>query len=206
MRPFGRAKPAGADGQPFGRAKPAGADGQRPERLLDVERLHEHVGRLYRGAYGLCRSREDAEDLVQETYARVLRRPRYVRQDEDIYYLMRVLRNTWIERRRAESRLPRGEDEQAVLQIADPQSDAGFESVESNAVYQAIRQLPDALRETIVLVDVVGLSYKETADQLEVPIGTVMSRLHRARSSAADLLVSAGLYDPPEKKIVERTE
>ena len=171
---------------------------QEPERLLDVDRLHEHVGRLYRAAYGLCRSREDAEDLVQETYARVLRRPRHVRQDEDIFYLLRVLRNTWIERRTAEARLPRDEDEEAVATVVDPRAEAGFESVESSTVYQAIRQLPDALRETIVLIDVVGLSYKEAATELEVPIGTVMSRLHRARGSAADMLVSVGFYQPAE--------
>jgi RNA polymerase sigma-70 factor (ECF subfamily) len=185
----------------FGRATPSAPDEQTPVRELDVGRLHEHVGRLYRAAYGLCRSREDAEDLVQETYARVLRRTRHVRQDEDIFYLLRVLRNTWIERRSADARLPRDDDQEAIALIADPQGEAGFESVESRAVYEAVRQLPDALRETIVLIDVVGLSYKETAEQLDVPIGTVMSRLHRARSSAADMLVAAGLYEPSDKNL-----
>jgi RNA polymerase sigma-70 factor (ECF subfamily) len=115
-----------------------------------------------------------------------------VRQDDDIFYLLRVLRNAWIERRSAEARLPRGDDDEVLTQLADPRGEAGFESVESQTVYAAIRQLPDALRETIVLIDVAGLSYKEAATELEVPIGTVMSRLHRARSSAADTLVAAG--------------
>ena len=180
----------------FGRAQPSDPDEASRGRQLDVERLHEHVGRLYRAAYGLCRSREDAEDLVQETYARVLRRTRYVRQDEDIFYLLRILRNTWIERRSGEARLAREDDEEAIGLIADPRAQAGFASVESSAVYAAVRRLPDALRETIVLIDVAGLSYKEASEQLEVPIGTVMSRLHRARSSAADTLVATGFYEP----------
>ncbi len=58
--------------------------------------LGVHVVRLYRAAYGLCGSREDAEDLVQDTYERILRRPRFVRHDDDLGYLLRVLRNTWI--------------------------------------------------------------------------------------------------------------
>ena len=183
----------------FGRAPAPDPAKASDGRELDVERLHEHVGRLYRAAYGLCRSREDAEDLVQETYARVLRRTRYVRQDEDIFYLLRILRNTWIERRSAEARLLRDDDEEAVGLIEDPQAQAGFASVESQAVYEAVRQLPDALRETIVLIDVAGLSYKEASEQLEVPIGTVMSRLHRARSSAADTLVATGFHEPAHK-------
>jgi RNA polymerase sigma-70 factor (ECF subfamily) len=183
----------------FGRANPSDPDEETTARELDVERLHEHVGRLYRAAYGLCRSREDAEDLVQETYARVLGRTRYVRQDEDIFYLLRILRNTWIERRSAEARMLRDDDEEAIGLIADPRAQAGFASVESRAVYEAVRRLPDALRETIVLIDVVGLSYKETSEQLEVPIGTVMSRLHRARSSAADTLVASGFHEPSKE-------
>jgi RNA polymerase sigma-70 factor (ECF subfamily) len=194
----------GARKRSFGRARLRDSDEQQPSRLLDVERLHEHVGRLYRTAYGLCRSSEDAEDLVQETYARVLRRPRYVRQDEDIFYLLRVLRNTWIERRSAEARLRREDDEQALLQLADPRSEAGFDSVQEQTVYAVIRELPDALRETLVLIDVAGLSYKEAATELKVPIGTVMSRLHRARSSAADTLVAAGIYEPPRNNLNPR--
>jgi RNA polymerase sigma-70 factor (ECF subfamily) len=180
----------------FGRTHASTADESAATRTLDVERLHEHVTRLYRAAYALSRSREDAEDLVQETYARVLRRPRFVRHDQDIVYLLRVLRNIWIERRRSEDRLRRDADPGAAEELPDPRADSAFASVESQAVYDAVRQLPVALRETIVLIDVVGLSYKEAAGELGVPIGTVMSRLHRARSSAADLLTAAGIHAP----------
>jgi branched-subunit amino acid aminotransferase/4-amino-4-deoxychorismate lyase len=67
----------------------------RGERELDPERLGDHIDRLYRAAWGLCGSREDAEDLVQETLALVLRKPRFLRSDDDVGYLLRVLRNTF---------------------------------------------------------------------------------------------------------------
>jgi len=71
-----------------------------PMRTLDPQSLSQHVDRLYRAAWGLCGSREDAEDLVQETFARVLSRPRLIHGDDDLYYLMRVLRNTFLTSRR----------------------------------------------------------------------------------------------------------
>lgn len=76
-------------------------------RQLDPEQLGSYVARLYRAAYGLCGSRETAEDLVQDTYEQVLRRPRFLRHDQDLAYLLRVLRNTWIRsaRKRGRSRL-----------------------------------------------------------------------------------------------------
>src|ERR671920_780357 len=78
-------------------------------RPLDPERLGDHLDRLYRAAWALCGSREDAEDLVQETYARVLSKPRMLRNDDDLGYLMRVLRNTFVSRHRTAERRPRTE-------------------------------------------------------------------------------------------------
>src|ERR1700761_2047304 len=75
-------------------------------RRLDPELLGSHLERLYRAAYGLCGSRQDAEDLVQDTYERVLRRPRFVRRDGDLAYLLRVLRNTWVSSRRVGRAVP----------------------------------------------------------------------------------------------------
>ena len=66
-----------------------------PRRLLEPERLSVHLERLYRAAWGLCGSAHDAEDLVQETYARVLARPRLLRAGDELPYLHRVLRNTY---------------------------------------------------------------------------------------------------------------
>src|SRR2546425_9018552 len=75
-------------------------------RILDPESLSQHTDRLYRAAWALCGSREDAEDLVQETFARVLSRPRMLRGDDELYYLMRVLRNTFLTARRTAARRP----------------------------------------------------------------------------------------------------
>src|SRR6266571_4578910 len=70
--------------------------GRQMERPLDAGRLGDHIDRLYRAAWALCGSREDAEDLVQETFVRVLARPRVLRGEDELYYLMRVLRNTFL--------------------------------------------------------------------------------------------------------------
>ncbi len=73
---------------------------------LDPRSLPRHTDRLYRAAWALCGSREDAEDLVQETFARVLARPRSLRGQDELAYLMRVLRNTFLTQRRTASRRP----------------------------------------------------------------------------------------------------
>src|SRR6476646_2671170 len=77
-----------------------------PARQLDPAALGDHVDRLYRAAWALCGSREDAEDLVQETFAKVLVKPRFLRNDDDLGYLLRVLRNTFVSRHRATMRRP----------------------------------------------------------------------------------------------------
>jgi RNA polymerase sigma-70 factor (ECF subfamily) len=152
------------------------------ERTLDPARLGDHLDRLYRAAWALCGSREDAEDLVQETYARVLARPRVLRRDDDLGYLLRALRNTFFNQRRTAGRRIRADplpDAQDV--VADPharQPDAALEAAE---LYGAIAALPDDFRDVLVAVDVTGLSYKEAARALRVREGTVMSRLYRAR-------------------------
>src|SRR5512133_4051168 len=76
---------------------------------LDPQRASDHIDRLFRAAWALCGSREDAEDLVQETYARVLAKPRFLRSEDDLGYLLRALRNTFYVRLRTASRRPRTE-------------------------------------------------------------------------------------------------
>jgi len=161
-------------------------------RVLDAAALPEHFERLYRAAYGLCGRREHAEDLVQETYARVLRRPRLLRRDEDIVYLLRVLRNTWISEHRAASARPVASDLAEVEFVADPRRDSAIAALELKAIYAAMRELPEALRETVVAVDVVGLSYKQASQALGTKQGTIMSRLYRARERIASRL------EPPD--------
>jgi len=153
-----------------------------PERPLDPNRLGDHVDRLYRAAWALCGSRDDAEDLVQETYARVLGRPRLLRNDDDLGYLLRALRNTFLSQRRTESRRLRpGPLPEQLDLVADPHARQPQAALEAGELYAAVAALPDGFRDVLVAVDVTGLSYEEAARALRIPKGTVMSRLYRAR-------------------------
>ena len=156
--------------------------GTRMERTLDPARLGDHLDRLYRAAWALCGSREDAEDLVQETYARVLAKPRLLRNEDDLGYLMRALRNTFYSRLKTESRRLRpGPLPEQLDVVADPHARDPEAAVEAGELYAAIAALPDDFRDVLVAVDVTGLSYKEAARALRIHEGTVMSRLYRAR-------------------------
>jgi RNA polymerase sigma-70 factor, ECF subfamily len=163
---------------------------KRVPRRLDPDSLGTHTERLYRAAYGLCGSRQDAEDLVQDTYERVLRRPRFVRRDGDLAYLLRVMRNTWISSKRTRRALtiPAAGDE--IEQLAG-QRDPIADSVEVAPVYEALGELSQPLREAVVAVDVIGLSYRGAAQALGTKEGTIMSRLSRGRGQIAARLVEA---------------
>jgi RNA polymerase sigma-70 factor (ECF subfamily) len=156
------------------------------ERRLDPASLGDHLDRLYRAAWALCGSREDAEDLVQDTFARVLARPRFLRGEDDLGYLLRVLRNTFLNRLRTQSRRPQTgelpEGREFVEQRATMQPEAALEAKE---VYEAVAALPDDFRDAIVAVDIAGLSYKEAAEVLRTREGTIMSRLYRGRQQIA---------------------
>jgi RNA polymerase sigma-70 factor, ECF subfamily len=152
------------------------------ERPLDPTRLGDHLDRLYRAAWALTGSREDAEDLVQETYARVLARPRLLRNEDDLGYLLGALRNTFLTQKRTESRrLRAGPLPDALDVVADPYAREPQAAVEAGELYAAIAELPDDFRDVLVAIDVAGLSYKEAARALRIREGTVMSRLYRAR-------------------------
>jgi RNA polymerase sigma-70 factor (ECF subfamily) len=154
-----------------------------------AEHTGAHFDRLLRAAWALCGTREDAEDLVQETYARVLSRPRMVRNDDDLGYLMGALRNTFFSQRRKRRRQVVG---WAVGPEADPIDPRGFRrperEAETSAVYAAIARLAEDFRMALVAVDVVGLSYDEAARALKVPAGTVRSRVFRARDRIVEEL------------------
>jgi RNA polymerase sigma-70 factor (ECF subfamily) len=159
-----------------------------PPRRLDPDRVAEHLPRLYRAARAWTRSREEAEDLVQETYARVLARPRLLRNEDEVGYLLRSMRNTLISQHRAQRRRPVTTELVEEAAIGARGGDDPADAVEINQVYAAIAQLPDEFRDALVAVDIVGLSYPEAARALGVPEGTVTSRLFRARDRVARLL------------------
>jgi RNA polymerase sigma-70 factor (ECF subfamily) len=135
-------------------------------------------------------SRQLAEDLVQETYVNVLSRPRILRRDDDLGYLIKALRNTWYGHLRKE-RVRREVTSPAELSADAPEPtrrgdpEAAFETAE---VLDALSDLPEPYRETLAAVDVAGLSYAEAAKALGVRQGTVMSRLHRGRDQLARAL------------------
>ncbi len=176
-----------------------------PERQLDPEALGDHVDRLYRAAWALCGSREEAEDLVQETFARVLRKPRILRSEDDVGYLLRVLRNTFFSARRTAARRPQTTALPDDLDIVEDRSAIQPETkLKSAELYSAISELPEDFRDALVAIDVVGLSYREAAEALKVREATITTRLHRARQRVARALTDqpkgrarAGCSRPP---------
>ena len=158
-------------------------------RHLDPENLGDHFDRLFRAAWALCGSREDAEDLVQETYARVLRKRRLLRGDDDLGYLLRVLRNTHFSRVRTAAGRERHEQLPDELErIEDHAAVAPQAAVEARELYALIGALPADFREALVAVDVLGLSYREAARALRTREATITTRLYRARQRLARAL------------------
>ena len=159
---------------------------------LAPERLFDHADRLMRAARALCPSTTDADDLVQETFVRVLAQPRELRGGDEAGYLLRALRNTHISEHRARTRRPArwsptGEEiDMARDHGAGP--DVVAHAVE---VLGAIARLPGPFRDAVVAVDVNGLSYAEAARALDVRAGTIMSRVSRGRDRLARALGAA---------------
>jgi RNA polymerase sigma-70 factor (ECF subfamily) len=164
------------------RRQPAAATATR---VLDASRLGRHLDRLYRAALGMTGSQQDAEDLVQDVCVRVLAKPRLLSADDDLGYLLRVLRNTFISQRRAAARRPATAVAPEDLERFESVSSDPAAAFEARQLYAAIADLPEHQRDAIAAVDLFGLSYKEAAASLKVPVGTIMSRLFRARQALA---------------------
>jgi RNA polymerase sigma-70 factor, ECF subfamily len=154
---------------------------------LDPRSLPRHTDRLYRAAWALCGSPEDAQDLVQETFAKVLARPRFLRGQDELAYLMRVLRNTFLTQRRTASRRP--QISTTTLEQFDPvdprTADRPEEAVQTHEVFATIAELSEDHRLALVAVDVVGLSYREAARALGTREATIATRVFRARERMA---------------------
>jgi RNA polymerase sigma-70 factor (ECF subfamily) len=156
------------------------------KKRLDPEVLSVHLARLSRAAWALSGSREGAEDLVQDTVVRVLSRPRFLRGEDELAYLMQALRNTFLSSRRTAARRPRVVMRLEEFDTADPRAATSpEEAVIAAEVFPAIARLPDPFRFALVAVDVAGLSYGEAARALGTPEATITTRLYRARQRVA---------------------
>ncbi len=137
----------------------------------------------------LCGSHQEAEDLVQDTFARVLRKPRFLHSHNDVGYLLRVLRNTFVRAKRFAGRRPEYPvllDEMAS--VGDVSAAGPAARLEYSELYRAIASLPGRFRDALIAVDVMGCSYGEGARAFRVREATITSRLHPGRQRLADTL------------------
>lgn len=161
------------------------AESRARARPLDPHLLVTHSARMYRVARVLCRSPYEAEDLVQETFARVLTRPRTLHRGNELRYLLRALRNTHIADCRAAGRRP--------LTVPMLEMDSGA-VVDAPATFAprdlmaAIAAAPEPYRDAVVAIDLRGLSYEQAARRLRTTKGTINSRLFRGREHVARVL------------------
>ena len=151
------------------------------------EQIVAALPRLRRFARTLARSPHDADDLVQIAVERALRRIDQWRPDSNMLsWLFGIVRNAWIDEARARTRRSK------VLLPEEAAADVGDASTERAAelltIQAALQKLPEEQRSAIGLVLVEGLSYREAADALDVPVGTLTSRLARGRLALAVLL------------------
>ena len=177
----------------------------------------EYMPSLYSAALRMTRNPADAEDLVQETYLRAYRGFGSYQDGTNLKaWLYRILTNTFINRYRAAQRRP---DETDLDEVEDfylyrrlgglegarasrSAEDELLDVLTDGEVQEAVESLPEQFRLAVLLADVEGFSYKEIAEILDIPIGTVMSRLHRGRRALQKRLyefaASRGLVEPPE--------
>jgi RNA polymerase sigma-70 factor, ECF subfamily len=158
----------------------------------------DHAGALYRLAYHLAGNAAEAEDLTQETYLRAYRGFTGFRGGDVRAWLFTILRHVFIDECRRHRRMPTilsADDDarritpQDVATSAPSAETEALRRLPSEAVERAFAALPPDWRLVVLLADVEELSYREIADIMEIPLGTVMSRLHRARKQLQQRLL-----------------
>jgi RNA polymerase sigma-70 factor, ECF subfamily len=186
------------------------------DRAAFVEQALPFMDSLYTAALRMTRNPADAEDLVQETYLKAYRAFDTFTEGTNLKaWLYRILTNTYINTYRTKKRRPEEQElddtEDFYLyrrlggleaaQIGRSAEDELFDLFTDTEVKDALESLPEQFRMAVLLADVEGFSYKEMAEILDVPIGTVMSRLHRGRRGLQKRLyefaVERGLLDRP---------
>ena len=187
------------------------------EQLQDRDERFErdvvpYMGQLYPAALRMTRNPSDAEDLVQETVAKAYAAFHQFKVGTNLRaWLHRILSNTFINGYRKKRREPvqdLGVDFQEDWQTGNdplmpPARSAEAEAIEhlaSSEILQALRELPAEFRIAIYLADIEGYPYREIAEMMDTPIGTVMSRLHRGRSKLRQRLLN---YAPRDAELAE---
>ena len=187
------------------------------DRARFSELTMEHMPALYSAALRMTRNPADAEDLVQETFLKAYRSfDRFEDGTNLKAWLYKILTNTFINSYRAAKRRPEKADVEDVEdlylyrrlgELRSPElgrsaEDEVLENFTDDEVKAAIESLPESFRMAVLLADVEGFSYKEIAEITDVPIGTVMSRIHRGRKALQkallDYAVSSGLVSVTE--------
>ncbi|MFD6948729.1 RNA polymerase subunit sigma [Nocardiopsis sp. TSRI0078] len=175
---------------------------ERAEQTLDfATAVTPFADQLYPTALRMTRNPADAEDLVQETFAKAFANFHQFRAGTNLRaWLYRILTNTFINTYRKKQREPRQETTDEIkdwqLAAAEAHTSSGMRSAENEVldhlpdsdIKQALARLPEEFQEVIYLVDIEGYAYKEVAERMGTPLGTVMSRLHRARRQLREML------------------
>jgi RNA polymerase sigma-70 factor, ECF subfamily len=183
----------------------ADVDGPRTETAFETE-VRPHLRSLYQGAYSLTRDAEAANDLLQDALLRGYQKfDKYQPGTNLRAWLLQVMRNVWISRRRREAGVPYVLSLDEVDEVALHRRSSRFEGRASQVeddvidhlgeatILRAIDTLPAVLRQVVLLADVQGASYGTIARKLDIPLGSVASRLYRGRRRLQQML---GEYAP----------
>ena len=169
------------------------------EKVFDEELL-PHINALKTFAYHLSYNEEDANDLVQETYMKAHRFiDKYIQGTNAKAWLFKILKNAYINQYRKKSKRPQQVDFEEIVSYHDSDDNAGngyhdlraeiFENMMGDEVTIAINSLPIDFRTVVLLCDIEGFTYEEISKIIDVPIGTVRSRLFRARNMLKEKLL-----------------